>query len=163
MKDFKEYIRTLDDEIDWKVIDQLHSATSNFSSTSLEIKKLFFVLVGIAVPSLIKLAGDKLDISFFVTFYILILTFWFLDSFTYFYQEKLRGKMDERFIQIKRRHKEESFIITDGPKEEFTIEITRTSNKRFWRSIFNSSLRIYWILLIINSFGTVLFITEKIQ
>ena len=76
----KEYKRTLEDEIDWKVIDQLHTATVNFSSTSLELKKLFFVMVGIAVPSLIKLAGDKLDLSLFVTLYILTFTFWFIDS-----------------------------------------------------------------------------------
>lgn len=163
MTDNREYKRTVDDDIDWKVIDQLHSATNNFSSTSLELKKLFFVLVGIAVPSLIKLAGDKLDISFFITFYILISTFWFLDSFTYFYQEKLREKMDERFNQIKTRHKEDCIILPEEKKQGFTIESSRTSNNRIWRSIFNSSLRIYWILLILNSIGTLLFLMDIIQ
>jgi len=162
MAENKEYKRTVDDDIDWKVIDQLHSATNNFSSTSLELKKLFFVLVGIAVPSLIKLAGDKLEISFFITFYILISTFWFLDSFTYFYQEKLREKMDERFNQIKTRHKEDSVILPEDKKQDFTIESSRTSKNRIWRSIFNSSLRIYWVLLIVNSIGTILFLMDII-
>lgn len=84
MAENKEYKKSLEDEIDWKLIDQLHLATVNFSTMSLELKKLFFVLVGIAVPSLLKLAHDKLDISFFITLYILTITFWFLDSFTYF-------------------------------------------------------------------------------
>jgi hypothetical protein len=45
----KEYKKTVDDEIDWKVIDQLYSATLNFSNTSLDLKKLYSVLIGIAV------------------------------------------------------------------------------------------------------------------
>lgn len=39
------YRKTLDDEINWKLIDQLHSATLNFSSTSLELKKFFLFLL----------------------------------------------------------------------------------------------------------------------
>ena len=70
-----EYKKNLDDEIDWKIIDQLHTATINFSTTSLELKKLFFVLLGISVPTLTKLAGDKLDLSLFIAIYILIITF----------------------------------------------------------------------------------------
>lgn len=106
LKSNKEYKKTLEDEIDWKVIDQLHTATNTFSTASLELKKLYFVLVGVAVPSLIKLASDKLDTSLFVTLYLLTFAFWFLDSFTYFYQEKLREKMDKLFNQIKSRNKE---------------------------------------------------------
>ena len=104
MANNKEYKKSLEDEIDWKIIDQLHAATLNFSTTSLELKKLFFVLVGIAVPTLIKLAGDELDLSLFVTIYLISSTFWLLDSFTYFYQEKLREKMDKHFMQIRIRN-----------------------------------------------------------
>ena len=31
--------KNIENEIDWKIIDQLHNATSNFSKNSLEIKK----------------------------------------------------------------------------------------------------------------------------
>jgi len=146
-----EYKRTLEDEIDWKVIDQLHSATLNFSTTSLELKKIFFILVGIAVPSLIKLAGDKLDTSLFVTLYILTLTFWCLDSFTYFYQEKLREKMDNHFHQIKLRHKENEV------KVDITIESTRTKKYRCWRSVFNTSVSLYLVLVVLNTVAIVLY------
>jgi hypothetical protein len=157
-----EYKKTLDDEIDWKVIDQLHTATLNFSTTSLELKKIFFVLIGIAVPSLIKLSGDKLDISLFVTLYILSFTFWFLDSFTYFYQEKLREKMDKLFNQIKSRHTN-NIIVPDSSKQDFTIEKERTKKNRFLRSIFNSSVRLYWILIALNTFALILFLFKIIK
>jgi len=156
-----EYKRSLDDEIDWKIIDQLHSATVNFSSTSLELKKLLFVLIGIAVPSLIKLGGDKLDLSLFITIYVLTVSFWFLDSFTYFYQEKLREKMDRLFQRIKSRNTD-SIVVPDNLKQDFTIELVRTDKDRIWRSITNSSVRFYIVLLILNSIGLTLFILRVI-
>jgi len=158
----KEYVKTVEDEIDWKVIDQLHSATLNFSNTSLELKKLYFVLVGIAVPSLIKLAHDKLDISLFVTLYLLTITFWFLDSYTYFYQEKLREKMDKHFNSIKNRNKD-TIIIPENSTVEITIEASRKSENRLWRSISNVSVRLYFIFLLLNSFALFLFLNDIIK
>ncbi len=153
----KDYKKSLDDEIDWKIIDQLHTATVNFSTSSLEIKKLFFVLIGIAVPSIIKLSGDKLDLSLFVTLYILTFTFWFLDSFTYFYQEKLREKMNRHFNEIKSRNKE-ALIITDSINQGLIIESNRTSENRIWRSAFNPSVRFYIVLIALNTLGLWLFL-----
>lgn len=161
MAENKEYKKSLEDEIDWKVIDQLHSATVNFSKTSLELKKLFFVLIGIAVPSLIKLAHNKLDISFFITLYILTFTFWFLDSFTYFYQEKLREKMDKHFNQIKSRNKE-TLIMADNLKQEITLESNRTQEKRMWRSVSNPSVSFYFFLFVLNTIGIILFLNKFI-
>lgn len=155
MKDKKEYKKSLEDEIDWKIIDQLHSATLNFSTKSLELKKLLFVLIGIAVPSMIKLAGDKLDISLFVTIYLLSVTFWFLDSFTFFYQEKLREKMDRHFSQLKDRNKE-SLILIDKKPDDFTLENNRTSADRIKRSITNTSVRLYMFVVGLNTIGVIL-------
>lgn len=157
----KDYKKSLDDEIDWKIIDQLHTATVNFTTSSLEIKKLFFVLMGIAVPSIIKLSGDKLDLSLFVTLYILTVTFWFLDSFTYFYQEKLREKINWHFNEIKTRNKE-SLIITHSFKQGLIIESNRTSENRLWRSASNSSVRFYIVLLALNTLGLCFFLNEYI-
>ena len=159
----KEYIKSLEDEIDWKLIDQLHSATLNFSQASLELKKLFFVLLGISVPTLIKLAGDKLDLSLFVTIYILIFAFWFLDSFTFYYQEKLRTKMDVLFNSIKQRNKE-NLLLPENLKQEFTIEGTkRTQDGRLLRSIFNGSVSFYIILLALNSLGLILLLNHTVK
>ncbi|HEY1194789.1 hypothetical protein [Flavobacterium sp.] len=162
MADMKEYKKSLEDEIDWKIIDQLHTATLNFSTTSLELKKVFFILVGIAVPSLIKLANDKLDASLFITIYLLALTFWFLDSFTYFYQEKLREKMDMHFGQIKKRNRE-TLIVTEKRKDDFTLESNRTSRNRIKRSLTNPSVRLYMFVVGLNSIAYILFLTRLIK
>jgi hypothetical protein len=156
----KEYKRSLDDEIDWKIIDQLHTATINFSSTSLDLKKLFFVLIGIAVPTIIKLAGNKLDISLFITLYLLGFTFWFLDSFTYFYQEKLREKMDRHFSNIKTRNTQE--LIVGAKKEDFTLENSRTESDRLIRSVNNPSVRLYMFVLGLNTIALILYLNEII-
>lgn len=158
----KEYIKTVEDELDWKVIDQLHSATLNFSSTSLELKKLYFVLIGITVPTLIKLANDRLDLSLFITLYILTLTFWSLDSYTFFYQEKLREKMDKHLNNIRKRNNNSKIILTDS-NVEFTIETSRKNNNRIWRSLFNFSVRLYLIFFILDTLALILFLNNTIK
>lgn len=163
MTDRVEYKKSLEDEIDWKVIDQLHTATVNFSTSCLELKKLFFVLVGIAVPALIKLSGDKLDISLFVTLFFLTVIFWFLDGFAYYYQEKLREKMDKLFWQIKsRNNNSNSIIVPDSTKQDFTIESDRTKKNRIWRSATNPSVLLYVFCFMLNSLGLTLFIIHLI-
>ncbi|MDN3671562.1 hypothetical protein QWY99_00590 [Flavobacterium branchiarum] len=156
-----EYVKSLDDEIDWKIIDQIHTATLNFSTTSLELKKIFLVLIGIAVPSLIKLAGDKIDTSLFVTIYLLALAFWSLDSFTYFYQEKLREKMDVHFANIKNRNLP---TLTSKPVigDDFTLENSRTSSNRIRRSIVNLSVMLYMFVVGLNTVALVLYLMEII-
>ena len=156
MSNNKEYKKSLEDEIDWKIIDQLHAATLNFSTTSLELKKMFFILVGIAVPTLVKLAGDKLDLSLFLTIYLLSFTFWLLDSFTYFYQERLREKMDNHFTQIRTRNVETIEV------PDYTLENNRTSSGRIWRSLTNLSIKLYLFSVILNTIAFVLYLTGVI-
>ncbi|WP_028786991.1 hypothetical protein [Terrimonas ferruginea] len=158
----KQYIKTVDDEIDWKIIDQLHAATLNFSNLSLELKKLLFVLIGIAIPSLVKLAGDKLDLSLFVTIYLLASAFWLLDSFTYFYQEKLREKMDARFKQIKNRHALLPIVLPSN-EDNYTLDNSRTSKNRIKRSIINASTRLYFIVIILDTLALFLFLFDYIK
>ena len=157
-----EYKRSLDDEIDWKIIDQLHAATVNFSNASLELKKMLVVMIGIAIPALVKLAGDKLDASLFSTLYVLTFAFWFLDSFTYFYQEKLRERMDKLFRDIKIRNQEKGSkeMVED---EDFTLEQGRSNSDRIVRSIFNRSIALYIIIAAANTLSFVLFLNKVIQ
>lgn len=56
------YVKSLEDEIDWKIIDQLHNATITFSTKSIEIKKCFFSFIGILIPILIKF-NDTLNLK----------------------------------------------------------------------------------------------------
>lgn len=166
-----EYKPNLDDEIDWKIIDQLHSATSRFSSASIELKKMYFILMGILIPSIIKLSGDSLDFSLFITTYLLTLTFWYLDAFTYFHQENLRAKMDEKFEDIKNRNLKPEKITSNKPNseieegnetEEFTLDNDRNKDSRWKRSFTNSSVRMYPAFIILISIAFWLFLTGKI-
>ncbi len=161
MSNQKQYIKSLEDEIDWKVIDQLHTATVNFSSTSLELKKLYFVLVGIAIPLIIKLAGNKLDVSLFIVVYIFTISFWFLDGFTYYYQEKLREKMDFHFNLIKERNIEH-LILPNKLKQDFTIDQNRSNKGRLFRSATNYSVIFYLLVLVINTIGLMMFLIKII-
>ena len=157
-----EYKKSLDDEIDWKIIDQLHAATVNFSNASLELKKMLVVMIGIAIPALVKLAGDRLDTSLFSTLYVITFAFWFLDSFTYFYQEKLREKMDKLFRDIKMRNQNKD-SKEQVEKEDFTLEHGRSNRDRIVRSIFNRSIALYVVIITINSLSFVLFLNKVIQ
>lgn len=155
-----KYEKSLEDEIDWKVIDQLHAATNFFASTSTELKKIFFTLIVIAIPTLIKLSGDKIDRALFISIYILTFLFWILDSYTYFYQDKLREKMNLLFNDIKNRNKTEN--MQGNNEEEVTIEINRTSKNRLKRSLFNYSMSLYLLVFIVNLLALILFYNELI-
>lgn len=50
-----EYKKSFEDEVDWVIIDQLHSATSRLSTASIELKNMFIILIGISIPAIIKL------------------------------------------------------------------------------------------------------------
>jgi len=155
-----KYEKSLEDEIDWKVIDQLHTATNFFASTSTELKKIFFTLIVIAIPTLIKLSGNKLDKALFISIFILTFLFWILDSYTYFYQDKLREKMNSLFNNIKDRNKTRN--LQDNNEEEVTIEINRTSENRLKRSLFNYSMFLYLLVFVINFLASTLFYNELI-
>lgn len=153
-----EYKKSFEDEVDWVIIDQLHSATSRFSTASIELKKMFIILIGISIPAIIKLTDSKLDESLFVTIYVLTLTFWYLDGFTYFYQENLRAKMDERFEKLKRKNTVSESEDKNSETDEYTLPDDRKKSDRWSRAFLNSSVRIYQIFVILNSIAFVLFI-----
>ncbi|MFS4429306.1 hypothetical protein [Chryseobacterium sp. S90] len=146
----EEYKKTLEDEIDWKMIDQLHNATNNFSSSSLEFKKIYFVLLGILTPIIFKLANNKFDISLLITPLCLSIFFWILDIITYYFQEDLRARMKDHFKELKKR----SSTIPEN-NEEYTLENNRTPKSRLYRSFFNASSMFYPIII---GFDTILII-----
>jgi hypothetical protein len=153
-----EYKKSFEDEVDWVIIDQLHSATSRFSTASIELKKMFIILIGISIPAIIKLTDSKLDESLFVTIYVLTFTFWYLDGFTYFYQENLRAKMDERFEKLKRKNTVSETEDENSETDEYTLPDDRKKSDRWSRAFLNSSVRIYQIFFILNTIAFVLFI-----
>lgn len=116
---------------------------------------MLFVLIGIAVPVLIKLAGDILDLSLFVTLYIIIIAFWFLDGFAFHYQEKLRRKMDDKFNEIVKRNKPDV-----KENKTFTIDNKKTTKLH---SIINTSLSIYLVLILLNTIALFLYLSGIIK
>lgn len=153
-----KYEKTFSDEVDWKIIDQLHSATAKFSSASIELKKMFIILIGISIPAIIKLSNSELDLSLFISTYILSFTFWYLDSFTFYHQENLRSKMDERFSKLRNKNTQ-----AVNETDEYTLEDNRTESDRWYRAFTNSSVRLYHIFIGINTLALILYLTNIIK
>lgn len=149
----------IQDQIDFKLIDQFHNATLNFSKASIQIKQMMFALAASMIPIIVKLAGDALDMSLFICMYIIIIIFWILDSFTYYYQGKLRIKMNKKIKEINKRH-HNKIVCPPGEDSYYTISEER-ENKGFVCSIiyasFNPTTWLYVLLLLINTVGLILF------
>lgn len=149
-----EINENIEDKIAWKKIDQLHNATVNFSKNSLEIKKLLFVVIGISTPLIINLSDNKLDTSLFVSLYIILIPFWIFDSYTYYYQKKLRAAMDSFFIEIKNRNSNRANDLSE--------EISQ--KKQIQRALFNlSHLCFYGVLLIPITLAFILYLCGIIK
>src|SRR5258708_29521344 len=86
--DPQPYEKTLEDELDWKLLDQLYGVVSQISSFCFETKKLCVTTEFVVLTLLAKFTTDKLDHSLFVTAMVVPLCFWFLDAVVYYYQVK---------------------------------------------------------------------------
>ncbi len=142
------------DQIDWKVIDQLHAATIEFSRNCSSIKKLCVTVLIAACTLLAKFTGEALDPSFFVAGFLIPLFFWGLDAISYFYQEKLRGMINDKLNDIKNRNASDTLRSLEG----IVLGTHRTKKSRVTRSIFNSSMLLYYILI---GLDIILFIAFK--
>ncbi|WP_159040795.1 hypothetical protein [Streptomyces sp. XY593] len=81
------------DDLDKEQLEQLHAATLKASEACLELKKLCAVIL-VPVGTVISAFGDKSPgSSLFVAGFLVIFAFWVADSFSYYYQRKLRGAM----------------------------------------------------------------------
>lgn len=134
------------DQIDWKVIDQLHAATIEFSRNCSSIKRLCVTVLIASCTLLVKLTDGILDPSFFVAGLLIPPLFWGLDATSYFYQEKLRGMINGKLNDIKNRNASDTLRSLEG----IVLETHRTKKSRVVRSIFNSSMLLYYILIVIN-------------
>ena len=139
----------LEKKILFTKIEQLHNVTLNFSKASIQMKQIMFTLIAIVAPIIIKLSGDHLDISLFITLYLIIFVFHFLDSFTYYYQKKMRAIMDSYFDKFEKSKKERSLISNTKNEKCFIHTILK--------SVFNYSTLVYVCLFFLNTIGLVLF------
>lgn len=116
----KPYVKSLDDELDWKLMDQLYGVVVQMSNFCFEIKKFCITTQFVVIALLVKFTGDRLDHSLFVAGLAIPVAFWFLDSVAYYYQVKLRGTMEAIRAQIKKRS--ENTIIAPESKVVITSE-----------------------------------------
>lgn len=145
----KAYIKSLSDELDWKLLDQLHGAVSQISSFCFEVKKFCVTTLFIALTFIIKFTANKLDHSIFVTGLIISVCFWFLDATGYFYQVKLRGMMDAIRERLASEHSPK-LVLSLHAKTIEPSRVKTTLLKRVVRAGLNHSMWLYFLLIFIN-------------
>jgi hypothetical protein len=90
----KPFDKSLQDELDLKLLDQLAGTVSQISNFCFETKKFCITTQFVVMTLLVRFTSDKLDRSLFVAGIAIPFCFWFLDAVAYFYQVRLRGKMN---------------------------------------------------------------------
>lgn len=96
--------QSIEDQIDWKQIDHLHAAVLQLAGFCFELKRFCITTEFLVLALLSRLTGNALDLSFFVAGLAIPLGFWFLDAVAYYYQDKLRVRMDALYERIAARN-----------------------------------------------------------
>ncbi|WP_051961986.1 hypothetical protein [Methylobacter sp. BBA5.1] len=143
------YSKCLDDELDWKLIDQLHSAVSQISGFCFEAKKLCVTVQFVVIGVIATFTEKKLDHAIFVAGFLIPLCFWFLDSVGYYYQAKLRTSMEKIRGQIASRNNRKTVIATGVPfisKERSEL----SQVKKIRAASLNHSMWLYGLMILID-------------
>ena len=131
----EEETKTASDNIDWKIVDQLHDATLRISNDCFEYKKLCVAVVAGVIALMVRFGSeDNLQFVFAVCGLVCI-GFWFSDATAYFYQRSLRKKMTEKINSIAARN--------GAPVEP------RLENPTMAVAFFNRSMALYVVLLFV--------------
>lgn len=157
----RPYTKSLEDELDWKLLDQLYGVVSQISNFCFETKKFCVTTEFVVLTLLVKFTANKLDQSLFVAGFAIPVCFWFLDAVAYYYQVKIRGTMEAIRTRIKERGQEQ-LVSTSG---EPVISLERV-NKRIENKIFdaavNHSMWIYAFLVVADFVAWGLFVGRSI-
>lgn len=156
------YTRTFEDELDWKIFDQLHGAVSQVSSFCFETKKFCVTTEFVVLTLMVKFTVNKLDHSLFVTGLVIPLCFWFLDSVGYYYQVRLRGMMESIRLRLAGRNSNE-IVGTSGVPIISRERIERSLPRRTFDAAINHSMWLYGLLFGIDLLVWALFATGAIQ
>lgn len=140
------YVKSLDDELDWKVIDQLHSVVSQISGFCFEAKKLCVSVAFVVVAVIATFTSDKVDHAVFVAGAAIPLCFWFLDSIGYYYQVKLRAAMNGLRQQISARNSTK-LVVAGGADFIEKKRADAPQLNRVLSSFFNHSMWLYPIMI----------------
>jgi len=145
-----EYSRTVEDDLDWSLLNQFHAVVLQIGTFCFRTKQICLtILIGV-IGLIIVLTSDKLDTSIFVAGIVIPVAFWFLDSIAYFYQVKLRGLMESVRERIQQRHSKKS-IVGQNSEVITKARISRSPVKNVKNAFFNHSMWLYYILVVIDS------------
>ena len=128
-----EQAERTNDEIDWKIVDQLHDATLKISNDCFEYKKLCVAVVAGVIALMVKF-GSAENLPFvFAVCGLVCIGFWFSDATAYFYQRSLRRAMTIKLNNIAARNGAKTEVNLDPPT--------------MWSAIFNKSMALYLVLI----------------
>jgi hypothetical protein len=142
----KPYIKSLADELDWKLLDQLYGVVSQISNFCFETKKFCITTEFIVLTLIVKFTTDKLAHSIFISALVISICFWFLDSVAYYYQVSIRGTMESIRERIKKRNQEQ-IVDTMGTKVITPERIHQNSLANIFDAFFNHSMWLYAFLI----------------
>lgn len=126
---------TVNDKIDWKIVDQLHDATLKISNDCFEYKKLCVAVVAGVIALMVRF-GSEQNLQFVLAVCALVcLGFWFSDATAYYYQRSLRRTMTTKINKIAERN---------GVLKEPNLD-----QPKMFVAIFNRSMALYIVLLLI--------------
>ena len=145
----KPYTKTLQDELDWKLLDQLYGVVAQISSFCFETKKFCVTTEFVVLTLMVRFTEDHLDHSIFAAAMVIPVCFWFLDATAYFYQVKLRGTMDVIRQRIASRELT-SLVGVDGTRVIAPDRVGARPFRRVADAAFNHSMWLYVLLLAID-------------
>lgn len=160
--DAKPYTKTLQDELDWKLLDQLSGVVSQISSFCFETKKFCVTTLFVVMTLMVKFTSDRLDNSIFVAGLIIPLCFWFLDSTGYFYQVKLRGTMEQIRSRLASRDKR-PLVAADGTGIIAKDRVDIPNYRKVLEAALNHSMWLYAVLIVANLAVWALFSIGRIR
>lgn len=151
MMEKEQYKRCLHDEVDWKELDQLHSAVAQISNFCFEAKKTCLTVEFVVLGLIATFTQKSLDDSIFFAAMLIPTLFLFLDGTGYYYQRKLRNRMDgfkRNIIDRNSDKSESSSISTDGQFIE-NSHSNDISKPTALGSVINNSMWVYYIMIIV--------------
>jgi hypothetical protein len=158
----KPYTKTLQDELDWKLLDQLSGVVSQISSFCFETKKFCVTTLFVVLTLMVKFTSDKLDHSIFVAGLCIPLCFWFLDSTGYYYQVKLRGTMEQIRQRLAARDLR-PLVAIDGTDIIAKDRVNIPGYRKVLDAAINHSMWLYAVLVVADLLVWTLFYIGRIK
>ena len=137
-------------ELDWQLLDQLHSVVLQISTFCFRTKQICLTVDVAVAGILFKFTDNRLDDAIFVAGLLIPVGFWFLDSVAYFYQVKLRGLMQIIRGELRERNQKN---LVQGVEHSPVIAAERLKKTwlgNAWNALVNHSMWLYGILIAVD-------------